>query len=256
MKRTFWIFDFDGTLSPIVADRNAAKMHPECHNMLKELIKVASHSVVVLSSRMLDDIIQRIDVPGIYIGGNNGLRWYLPRHRVLDCTNFFTGHLRKTRRSMIRRIMALKELPGIDIEDKEWSVAVHLRKMTAEAKQEAVKRIHAWDNLDGIRILRGPEALEIIFSSFFNKSVGIQVICKHLKFSPENDTIIYAGDDENDTLAMAHVMSTGGTAITVGSRTLLRDTYLVENPEALARLCRKMAGLLPDEVMKNNSLSN
>lgn len=254
--RTFWIFDFDGTLSPIVADRNAARLHPDCRKLLKELSGNESHHVAILSSRMLDDIVPRIDVPGVYIGGNNGLRWYLPQGRVLDCTNLFSGHLRKTRRLMIRRIMALKELPGIDIEDKEWSVAVHLRKMDPETKQKAAKHIQAWENLEGIRILKGPEAMEIIFSSFFNKSVGIQVICKHLHYSPGNDTLIYAGDDENDALAMEQVLFMGGKAITVGSRNLLPDTYLAKNPEALAHLCREMAGLLTKEVKENDPLSN
>ena len=154
MKRTFWIFDFDGTLSPIVADRNAAYLHPECRKLLKELSNNKSYHVAILSSRMLDDIVPRIDVPGVYIGGNNGLRWYLPQGRVLDCTNLFSGHLRKTRRLMIRRIVELKELPDIVIEDKEWSMAINLRKMKQEAKQETVKRIKTWENLDGILILK------------------------------------------------------------------------------------------------------
>jgi len=34
LKERIWFFDFDGTLSPIVRDRDQAELHPVCRKML------------------------------------------------------------------------------------------------------------------------------------------------------------------------------------------------------------------------------
>jgi len=41
--RSLWVFDFDGTLSPIVEDRHAARIHPMCRELLKDLAGIALH---------------------------------------------------------------------------------------------------------------------------------------------------------------------------------------------------------------------
>src|SRR3970282_1740982 len=82
-RRSLWVFDFDGTLSPIVPDRTEARLHRECERMLRFLARSPWTRVAVLSSRRLDDIVSRVPVPGIFIGGASGLEWRLPGgHRI------------------------------------------------------------------------------------------------------------------------------------------------------------------------------
>jgi trehalose-phosphatase len=253
MNRIVWIFDFDGTLSPIVADRHAARLHPACRDLLIYLHQDQGHQVAVLSSRRLEDLTSRIDIPGVYIGGYNGLRWISPEGRVLDRGHFFPGDLQKSRVAMLPGIMALKELAGLDIEDKEWAITLHLRKLPPDLKEEAARKILSWKNLDGIRVLKGPEAWEIIFSPSFDKSVGVRILCQELHFDVRGDILIYAGDDENDALAMAYVASTGGINITVGSRPLVAGSHLINNPDSLAPFCRKLAASLISMDSKQDS---
>ena len=73
-----WVFDFDGTLSPIVPDRSVARLHRECERMLRFLVRSPWNRVAVLSSRALDDIVARVPVPGVFVGGAGGLEWKLP----------------------------------------------------------------------------------------------------------------------------------------------------------------------------------
>ena len=54
-----WIFDFDGTLSPLVPDRDAAALLPEGREMLSALVRLPRQGVAVLSSRLLDDLIPK-----------------------------------------------------------------------------------------------------------------------------------------------------------------------------------------------------
>jgi trehalose-phosphatase len=241
LNRTIWIFDFDGTLSPIIADRHSARLHPNCRTLLIELQEDHGHLVAVLSSRRLEDLTPRIDIPGLYLGGYNGLQWLSPEGRLLDHGLDFSGDLQEKRAQMLPEIMALKELPGMDIEDKHWAVTLHLRQMSPDGKEEALKRIWTWENHDDISVMQGPEAWELAFSPSFNKSVGVQILCRELDFQPRRDLLIYAGDDANDALAMAYVASAGGLNITIGSCPLVAGAHLVENPEALAPFCRKLA---------------
>ena len=76
--RRLWAFDFDGTLSRIVPDRNDARLHPECGNRLRYLLDSPGNRVAVVSSRALEDIVPRVPIPGLYVGGGSGLEWQLP----------------------------------------------------------------------------------------------------------------------------------------------------------------------------------
>jgi trehalose-phosphatase len=216
VTRSIWIFDFDGTLSPIVAGRYAARLHPACRELLKKLSRDHENHVAVLSSRRLEDLTPRIDIPGLYLGGYNGLKWLSPEGRVLDHGHDFPGDLQQTRDVMLPGIMALNELPGMDIEDKHWAVTLHLRHLSSDLKEEVSQRILGWETGDRVRLLKGPEAWEIVFSPTFDKSVGVWILCRILGFDPHLERLIYTGDDENDALAMAYVTSQGGINITIG----------------------------------------
>ena len=80
-ERSLWVFDFDGTLSSIVPDRNEARLHRECERMLRFLARSPWNRVAVLSSRTLDDIVSGVPIPGVFVGGASGLEWRLSRGR-------------------------------------------------------------------------------------------------------------------------------------------------------------------------------
>ena len=74
-QRSLWVFDFDGTLSSIVPNRAEAHLHRECERMLRFLARSPWNRVAVISSRMLDDMVARVAVPGVFLGGASGLEW-------------------------------------------------------------------------------------------------------------------------------------------------------------------------------------
>jgi trehalose-phosphatase len=83
LQRYLWVFDFDGTLSTLVPERNKAELHPACRKMLGDLVKNPHNHVAVLSSRALDDLSPRVPVRGIFLGGGSGTEWRIPGlHRV------------------------------------------------------------------------------------------------------------------------------------------------------------------------------
>src|SRR3989344_5814712 len=68
---TLYAFDFDGTLAPIVANPDDARMSAKNIGLLKELNKLAS--VAVISGRSLTDLKKRLPFRPKYLVGNHGL---------------------------------------------------------------------------------------------------------------------------------------------------------------------------------------
>ncbi len=167
-----WVFDFDGTLSSMVPDRDAAKLHPACSAILDNLSRKSGNFVAVLSSRELEDLAGRIPFPGVILGGASGLAWRLPGgHRILP------GAPAEARREEAREALGpllsrLSAFPGVEVEDKGWSVAVHYRGVLPGAFPMFEPLLAELETAPGIRAYRGTYAVEVQLFPNVSKSFG------------------------------------------------------------------------------------
>ncbi len=128
-RRALLAFDFDGTLAPIVDDRAAACAPSATRRMLRALSLL--YPCAVVSGRARADLARRVDrIPLFAVVGTHGAE---PGFGKLD----------RTRRAQVLCwVRTLKKdlslLPGIDIEDKWFSVAVHYRHVPARASARAL----------------------------------------------------------------------------------------------------------------------
>ncbi len=236
-----WIFDFDGTLSPLVPDRDRAELHPACTGLLKELAALPRQRVAILSSRLLADLIPRVPVPGLFLGGGSGMEWQVPdgprvifgdRHKLNEAHNALLPVLQK-----------IASLPGIELEDKKWSIAIHLRNASKEDKRELCTRIEKWQQAESVPVFPGPEVFEVQFLQGVDKTYGVRSLCLMLKFDPAVGGIVYAGDDANDARAMRWVDSLGGITVTVGDSPLIPGSLVAGDQIALVHEIRGILGL-------------
>lgn len=241
--KRLWFFDFDGTLSPIVHERSDAFIHPTCKKLLEELVASPSERVAVLSSRLLDDLIPRVSVPGVFLGGGSGVEWVVEGKDRWIVDDTMEERLEKARTQILPKIFKLALMPGIEIEDKRWSVAIHTRKSTGESKRQVATIMEIWRVSQAARIFKGPEVIEFPFLPEIDKAFGVRALCKFLRFDPSNGELVYAGDDENDAIAMQWVLQHGGIAFTVNHAPLTPGACVVEGPEALAEEIRRLFGL-------------
>ena len=137
-KRRLWIFDFDGTLSTIVADRSKAAIHPDCQEVISEIAVQPHQHVAILSSRMLEDLYFRVRIPGILLGGSSGMEWITPDGKSLHPEEKLELKLFSKRSAVIPEIEVLRPCPGLDIEDKKWSFTFHFRNASAESKKRSL----------------------------------------------------------------------------------------------------------------------
>lgn len=235
-----WVFDFDGTLALLVPERDQARLHPACLGMLEELVRQDGQRVAVLSSRRLEDLASRLQVPGIFLGGGSGLEWQSPdgRHHLPP------AHVRERLRGERDRLWPYLDeaarLPGIVLEDKLWSAALHFRGASPEARQG----LDAWRSARatgaGMRVLPGPEVFEVPFLQEADKASGLQALCGLLGADPDRVDWVYAGDDSNDLVAMRWVLDRGGMAFFVGRTCPMEGPHPVDDPPALAGSVRSL----------------
>jgi trehalose 6-phosphate phosphatase len=240
---TLWMFDFDGTLSSIVADRTAAELDPACRSMLHQLAEKRTYFCAVISSRLLLDLEGRVDVPGIYLGGGSGLEWKLPDGRRCMPEATWMDSINEVRETLIPEIREWSLLPGVEIEDKQWSVAIHIRRAAQQTQQELVALMRRWQQVRKVSVFRGPAVLEIQLLPDVDKSLGVRAFCDLVHYAPVSGGLVYAGDDENDAAAMQLVRDWGGTVIAVGERALVPGCQIVANPTELANKIRILDGL-------------
>lgn len=234
-----WAFDFDGTISALSADAGRAGVHPACRSLLEHLTG-RGDPCAILSSRRLEDLVRVADLPGLYLGGGSGVEWRLPDGSRHAAAADREGELQANRARVMADILEWGRLDGVRIEDKRWSVAVHLRGAAAPARTAAAQRIAAWRRASGLPVFQGPQVFEIQLLAGLDKAFGLRRLVELTGFDPALGRVLYAGDDENDARAMALALAWGGRAIAVGPRPGCAGAETAAGPAELAQIAQRL----------------
>jgi trehalose 6-phosphate phosphatase len=225
-SRTMVAFDFDGTLAPIVADRERAAMRSRTRRLLRRVAR--SYPCVVISGRSRSDVSRR--VRGVRVAeviGNHGMERGRPPARTL----------RRVRRWRARLEDALAGTPGVAIEDKGLSLAVHYRasRQKKRARERVLREVA---QLDHVRLVGGKHVLNVLPAGAPHKGLALEGARARLGL----DTAIYLGDDDTDEDVFALDQPGRLLAIRVGRKAGSSAPYYVrsqaEVDRVLARLLR------------------
>src|SRR3990172_3105627 len=242
--RRLWVFDFDGTLSPLVPDRTVARLHPASLALLKDLAADPRGRVAVLWSRTFEDIVPRVPVPQVYLGGGCGLAWRIPGGDRTFPGKKAERKMEERRGGFLPLLERFAAFPGVELEDKRYSVAIHFRRVLPEARPVLFPLLAQMKRHPGIRCYEGPSVVEVLFLPSANKSFGLRRLCRLLDFDSSRGRILYAGDDENDAVAMRCVLARKGTVFAVGGRVRVGGARHVDGPVDLAQAVREL-GRMP-----------
>jgi trehalose 6-phosphate phosphatase len=175
-------FDYDGTLSPIVGDPARARLRPRTRRLL---IAVAErYPCIVISGRDCTDVAARLEgVPVWTVFGNHGFPAWSRHPR-------YTRQVHEWAASLRRR---LRMYPGLIIEEKTYSVAVHFRRV--RQKRAAAQAIRgALPDLHGVRVIGGKASVNLVPLGAPNKGTALEWARRILAC----DCAVYLGDDETD----------------------------------------------------------
>jgi trehalose 6-phosphate phosphatase len=207
------LLDIDGTLLDLAPTPREVWVPPGLANTLKRLHEKTSGALALVSGRSLNDI-DLIFAPEQFpaVGGHGA------EMRVSSDSEAVAVHAPPMDKELKRRLAAIAKLsPGILLEDKGYSLALHYRLAphAEKAIYEAVSLIRADLPSAPIEVLPGKCVCEIKHSGF-TKATGVRELMTHEPFRGRRPFFI--GDDVTDESVFAIMPDFGGLAFSVGRR--------------------------------------
>src|ERR1700682_4576092 len=206
------LLDIDGTLLDLAPTPREVWVPPGLSKTLNRLLARTNGALALVSGRSLNDI-DLIFAPDQYpaIGGH-GAEMRLPESESV------ATHAPPLDKELKRRLAAIAKLsPGILLEDKGYSLALHYRLAphAEKAIYEAVSLIRADLPNAPIEVMPGKCVCEIKHSGF-TKASGVLELMKHEPFRGRRPFFI--GDDVTDESVFAIMPDLDGLAFSVGRR--------------------------------------
>lgn len=184
------VFDFDGTLSPIVPEPDCARLPPNVRERLMALATLAP--VAILTGRSLDDVKKRLGFEPHYVIGNHGLEG-LPGWEGKSAE--FATACDGWREALFMAMRDRKRFdPGIRIEDKRYSLSVHYR-MAKNPKETETRLAALFSKLSPPpRVVDGKFVFSLMPDEALNKGSALLQLMAQSGASGA----IYVGDDVTD----------------------------------------------------------
>ena len=193
-RRPAVFVDFDGTLSEIIEDPSAAALVPGAGDALRELSFRCP--LAVISGRELSDVRTKVGVPGLWYAGSHGVELMSPDGRV---------HRNRLADSAIPSMRAagddlqtvLGSVPGVLIEDKRLSIAVHYRNVAKVHIPQVMAEVQAAGGRHHLRVTHGRMVIELRPMISWDEGDAMKWIAGHFD-APQSTLPIYIGDDLTD----------------------------------------------------------
>ncbi|HXT22881.1 MAG TPA: trehalose-phosphatase, partial [Thermoanaerobaculia bacterium] len=191
-------FDYDGTLVPIRPTPEEAIADESTRAALAALAGTAGTALAVVSGRPVAQLRDLVPADALWLVGLHGLEIAAPRGEVLptvdlDAAAAALGPLRTEAEAIAARH------PGVRIEDKGASLALHTRQAgRGEAMEAAEEYRVAAQHVAGFEAMGGKEVVEVRPAG---TSKGTAL--RRLRREAGGETVLYVGDDTTDEDAFA-----------------------------------------------------
>lgn len=238
------LFDYDGTLVPIVEHPSLAVLSTETRHRLEQLALTPSIFVGVLSGRAIDDLRDRVGLEGAYYVGTSGLELSFGSLAIAQPER---AHAFSLVAAVVRPIRgAIAGYAGAWLEQKPLGLTVHFRGV-APSRIEAL-RTDVADAIrpfcDTLRVVDAVMAIEIAPDLGWTKGTALRLILEHVGGTAVLP--LYAGDDANDADALLAAADLGGVAIGIGPRAPSLAPYRLPNACSLGSVLDVLLDMLVD----------
>jgi len=213
LSETAVLLDVDGTLLELAPTPREVWVPPGLAKTLHRLHKRTNGALALVSGRSLNDI-DLIFAPDQFpaVGGHGA------EMRIEADSEAVAAHAPPMDKELKRRLAAIARLsPGILLEDKGYSLALHYRLAphAEKAIYAAVSLIRADLPNAPIEVLPGKLVCEIKHSGF-TKASGVMELMTHEPFKGRRP--LFIGDDVTDESVFAIMPDLDGLAFSVGRR--------------------------------------
>lgn len=229
-SRALLAFDFDGTLAPIVAGRDDARMRAHTAALLRELCR--RYPCAVISGRARADVRRRLEGAGV--------REVIGSHGVEPGPNLraYARVMAQARRSLGA---ALAQEPGVDLEDKRYSLALHYRRASSRrtARASIVRAVAALPA--GLRMVPGKLVVNLVPESASNKGQSLL----RLRARSRAEVVLYVGDDVTDEDVFELAQSPWLVSARVGRSRVSAASYFLRDQGEIDSLLARLVELRP-----------
>lgn len=233
------LFDFDGTLCPFDPDPDNVYLSDTVKAHLGSLARRAGTTVGIISGRRLPDLHKRARIaPEIYLAGFHGLEIETPGEAFMHPDAAAAAPLmRQIAETMHAQ---LPSLPGVFVEDKVFSIALHYREADTPvgiaAQQQFLAAAGADLSAGRLRLQPGACVLELLPAVAWNKGRALEWIRERAEQTSGPAFSVYVGDDVTDEDAFRAVGPSGVT-IAASDRASGAE-FRLDGPAEVERLLR------------------
>ena len=215
-KRIALFLDYDGTLSPIVEEPDAAYMSSDMRTAVQNVAKY--FPTAIISGRSRDKVYEFVGLSELYYAGSHGMDIMSPEGESL-----YHKHLRRTvsiteqgkdvnlfqtaseflpiiDKVLCSLVESTKDIKGVKVEDNRFCISVHYRnveekswKLVAQCVDDVIK------TYPKLRLTHGRKVLEIRPVIDWDKGKAVTFLLESLGLNNCEDVLpIYVGDDRTD----------------------------------------------------------
>lgn len=185
------VFDFDGTLAPIVAQPDAARAPLAVARALEALQQ--QHVVAIVTGRAVSDVVGRLGFVPDHILGSHGAEDPADAHAATRIAEH-RGALDGLRAACRGRWAASLADAGVLVEDKGLSLAFHYRLARDRDQALSVVRALLAEHGAGLRMFDGKCVVNAMADEAPDKGDAVETLVSRTGI----DRVVFAGDDVND----------------------------------------------------------
>jgi trehalose 6-phosphate phosphatase len=222
-EKVLFIFDYDGTLTELVRDHNAATMSDDQIAIINKLVKTANTKVSIVTGRALDNL-------KYLLGGRLDESVLLYGTHGAEAGEVIQDEKIRKPLDEIRALLTSEE--DILFEDKPISLTIHYK--THPNKEDLILRLEkiAEDYKELFRVQHGHQVFEYLPK---NIDKGIAIRDLHSKF--KDYFPIFIGDDLTDNFGFKVINEINGLSVQVGERISEREAgYLIDKVDDTYKL--------------------
>lgn len=223
--------DFDGTLVPYCDSPEDVKLSGEGRRILERLARHRRVHVAIVSGRRNAALRKYVRAPRVQLLGLFG--WENSRGPALP---YMTREAFRRLRSVLAPLHT--SFPGVRVEDKGASYAVHFRGASPNVQRRAqlrIRRLLARSRPD-FRVIRSNHACEIVPFHVLGKGVAMR---EFIRVLPAPFLPIYVGDDLTDEPAFMALRF--GITVRVGPFSRTRAHFRLKDPAEVRIFLERLA---------------
>jgi trehalose 6-phosphate phosphatase len=195
-------FDYDGTLSPIVADPKKAFLDEQIKQALIELSNKPHTEVIIVTGRSYAAISGFIGIDKLLYITNHG-NMTIQNGKIIEKTDHFKQikELRNAYENLLTEIQNIDK--SVYLEEKEVSTAFHYRNVSSieheQIEEQIITLINKHLGAHQVKIKTGKKVIEIFpTASDQNKGTAIARTFEQLRQNEKSVFSFFIGDDVTD----------------------------------------------------------